>query len=110
MCTAEIGRAGQATDPDAWEGVADTWERLPHPYPAAYARMRQAEALPDPTARSTSRGRRAAARRRHGRALGAGPLLEDIAALAGRARITLEMPALPCAAPPPWRARRAHRP
>ena len=45
MCTAEVGRAEQATDPDAWERAADTFDRLRHPYPAAYARMRQAEAL-----------------------------------------------------------------
>src|SRR6185437_8943072 len=45
MCTAETGRAEQATDPQVWEQAADTFDRLQHPYPSAYARMRQAEAL-----------------------------------------------------------------
>jgi DNA-binding CsgD family transcriptional regulator/tetratricopeptide (TPR) repeat protein len=100
MCTAEIDRAGQATDPDVWEGVADTWERYRHPYPAAYARMRQAEALLIRRPRSTSAADALRRADDMARALGAGPLLEDIADLAGRARITLEMPA-PEAPPPP---------
>ena len=45
MCAAEVGRAEQATDPEAWERAAGTFDRLQHPYPSAYARMRQAEAL-----------------------------------------------------------------
>ena len=98
MCTAEMGRAEQATDPDAWERAADTWERLQHPYPGAYARMRQAEALLVRRARSTH----AADVLRHAedlaRDLGARPLMDEVAALAGRARITLEIPAQ---APPP---------
>jgi DNA-binding CsgD family transcriptional regulator len=95
MCTAEMGRAEQATDPDAWERAADTFDRLQHPYPGAYARMRQAEALLVRRAHSTH----AADVLRHAedlaRDLGARPLLEDIAALAGRARVTLDIPAQP---------------
>jgi DNA-binding NarL/FixJ family response regulator len=98
MCTAEMGRAEQATDPEAWEHAADTFDRLRHPYPSAYARMRQAEALLIRRAHSTHAAdvlRRADAL---ARALGARPLLEDIAGLAGRARISLETPP-PAAAP-----------
>jgi DNA-binding NarL/FixJ family response regulator len=98
MCAAETGRAEQATDPEVWGQAADTFDRLQHPYPSAYARMRQAEALLVRRARSTH----AADVLRHAedlaRDLGARPLLEDIAALAGRARITLDIPAQP---PPP---------
>ena len=32
-------------DPDPWQRAADAWEALGHPFPAAYARWRQAEAL-----------------------------------------------------------------
>jgi DNA-binding NarL/FixJ family response regulator len=98
MCTAEVGRAEQATDPDAWERAAETFDRLQHPYPSAYARMRQAEALLVRRARSTQAAE--ALRRADGlaRALGARPLLEHIAALAAHARISLETP--PPAAPP----------
>lgn len=92
MCTAEMGRAGQMTDPDAWERAADTWERLHHPYPGAYARMRQAEALLLRRARSTHAADVLRRADDLARDLGARPLLEDIAALAGRARITLDLP------------------
>jgi DNA-binding NarL/FixJ family response regulator len=92
MCTAEMGRAGQMTDPDAWERAADTWERLHHPYPGAYARMRQAEALLVRRARSSHAADVLRCADDLARDLGARPLLEDIAALAGRARITLDIP------------------
>jgi DNA-binding CsgD family transcriptional regulator len=98
MCAAETGRAEQATDPEVWGQAADTFDRLQHPYPSAYARMRQAEALLVRRAHSTAAAD--VLRRADGlaRALGARPLLEDIAALAGRARISLETPP-PAAAP-----------
>ena len=92
MCAAEVGRAEQATDPDAWEHAADTFDRLQHPYPSAYARMRQAEAL---LVRRAHSAQAAEVLRRAddlARALGARPLLDDIAGLAGRARISLETP------------------
>ena len=112
MCTAEMGRAEQATDPDAWERAADTFDRLQHPYPA---RLR-----PDAAGRGAARPPRAQHRTPRrccggptdlARDLGARPLLDDIAALAGRARD----PARRCRRPPPpahaapGRARRAHR-
>ena len=100
MCTAEIDRAGQATDPDVWEGVADTWERYRHPYPAAYARMRASRGAPDPTAPQHVGGRRAAARRRHGPRARRGPVAGGHRRSRGPRRITLEMPA-PEAPPPP---------
>ncbi len=97
MCAAEVGRAEQATDPDAWEHAADTFDRLQHPYPSAYARMRQAEAL---LVRRAHSAQAAEVLRRAddlARALGARPLLDDIAGLAGRARISLETPPLAAA-------------
>ena len=41
LCEAETQRG----DPDPWQRAADAWETLGHPFPAAYARWRQAEAL-----------------------------------------------------------------
>jgi DNA-binding CsgD family transcriptional regulator len=92
MCAAEIDRAEDATDPAAWERVADTWERYRQPYPSAYARMRQAEALLIRRSRSTQAADALRRAEDVARQLGARPLLEDIADLAGRARITLEVP------------------
>ncbi len=101
MCTAEMARAEHATDPEVWQRAADTWERYQHPYPSAYARMRQAEAL----LIRRPRGSRATDALRRAddvaRALGARPLLADIADLAGRARITLDAPPPPAPAPVP---------
>ena len=87
MCAAEMGRAEQATDPDAWERAAETLDRLQHPYPA---RLR-----PNAAGRGAARPPRRAAPTAAdvlrqaddlARALGARPLLDDIAELAGRAR------------------------
>jgi DNA-binding CsgD family transcriptional regulator/tetratricopeptide (TPR) repeat protein len=93
MCEAEMARAEGDSDPLGWERAADTWERHQHPYPAAYARMRQAEGLlarhpRRADATETLRRADAVARR-----LGARPLLDDIVDLAKRARISLEAPA-----------------
>ncbi len=112
MCAAEIGRAAGATDPDAWERAAATLDRHGQPYPAAYARMRQAEALLVRRSRSTARGRRPPARRRprprrsaHTRCWTTSPISR--AAPGSRSRSP------PRRRPPrrtrPGRARRAHR-
>ncbi|HEY0816929.1 MAG TPA: AAA family ATPase [Pseudonocardia sp.] len=95
MSLAEMARAEGAPDPLGWERAADTWERHRQPYPAAYSRMRQAEALLARQPRSAEaadalRGAGTVARR-----LGALPLLDDIADLATRARIPLDEPASP---------------
>ncbi|MDA0178768.1 AAA family ATPase [Solirubrobacter phytolaccae] len=41
---AESARARSASSAEQWEGVANVWDRLEHPYRAAYARVREAEA------------------------------------------------------------------
>lgn len=45
LCEAEASRARGADAADQWAAVADEWQRLERPYPAAYARWRQAESL-----------------------------------------------------------------
>jgi DNA-binding CsgD family transcriptional regulator len=89
LCAAEATRLRREPDPDAWAVTAEVWERLPRPYPAAYARWREAEA------RLAARGDRTktidSLRRARGMAerLGAIPLLREIDGLAGRARLDL---------------------
>jgi tetratricopeptide (TPR) repeat protein len=45
QCAAEHDRAGGGDSSETWGGVAAAWEELRQPYPAAYARWRQAAAL-----------------------------------------------------------------
>lgn len=91
MCAAETARAEDNPDAGAWARVTELWERHHQPYPAAYARLRRAEAL-------LSRNSRAAASddlrsaERIARRLGAAPLLADIVDLAARARVSLDGP------------------
>jgi len=92
MCAAETARAERNTDPAVWERVAELWEAHDQPYPAAYARMRHAEALLSRQPRggaATDVLRRA---ERAARRLGARPLLDDIVDLATRARVSLATP------------------
>ncbi|MHC1562563.1 helix-turn-helix transcriptional regulator [Actinomycetospora sp. C-140] len=87
MCRAEAGRAAGASDPAAWGQVAEMWSAQLNPYPAAYALLRRAEALLATGARrgEAARALRAAAETAH--AMGAGPFLAEIDALARRARL-----------------------
>ncbi len=89
-CAAEAARAGNEPDPSAWEQVAQRWEVLNHPYPAAYARLRHAEALLTIRARSTAAADALREAERVARRLGAEPLLAEVVDLAGRARIPLD--------------------
>ncbi|HEY7007656.1 MAG TPA: AAA family ATPase [Jatrophihabitantaceae bacterium] len=77
------------SDPALWEAAAQAWAVAREPYPRAYCRWREAEALAD------GRGSRASATDclneawRLSRELGAAPLSERIAGLATRARLGL---------------------
>ena len=42
---AELARLKGRSDPGLWTAAAQAWEQLTEPYPAAYARWREAEAL-----------------------------------------------------------------
>jgi DNA-binding CsgD family transcriptional regulator/tetratricopeptide (TPR) repeat protein len=91
---AERSRVAGGGHAAAWEAAADAWERLHEPHPAAYAKLRQAEAL------LGSGERRAAAaplRAAHATAveLGARPLRELVDGLARRARVRLAPHAAP---------------
>jgi DNA-binding CsgD family transcriptional regulator len=91
LCEAELSRISGESSVALWERAAHTWESRHHPYPAAYARLRHAEALyyterfRNATAgTSLKRAYRAAAD------LGARPLAAEIRDLASRARVQLE--------------------
>ncbi|MFV2022360.1 helix-turn-helix transcriptional regulator [Micromonospora sp. LOL_023] len=89
LCAAEISRIDGASDPVLWDRAAQVWERRNHPYPAAYARLRQAEALYAIRTRNADATRALQSAYRTARRLGARPFTEEIQGLAHRARITL---------------------
>jgi ATP/maltotriose-dependent transcriptional regulator MalT len=89
---AELTRLEGRSDPERWAAAAAGWEALSQPYPAAYARWRQAEAL---LARRGSRAEATSALRpAHQTAdrLAAAPLRREVEDLARRARIDLAGP------------------
>jgi DNA-binding CsgD family transcriptional regulator len=90
LARAEQSRLEGRSDPERWQAAAAAWERLEHPFEAAYARYRQAEAL---LAEGGSRPQaEQVLRRAHGTAaaLGAGPLRREIELLAQRGRLRLQ--------------------
>jgi DNA-binding CsgD family transcriptional regulator len=92
MCTAETARAEGRSDPAIWEQVAKLWDERDQPYPAAYARLRRAEALLARRARSAAATEELVLAERTARSLGAAPFLAEITDLARRARVQLDPP------------------
>ncbi|MFI5936542.1 AAA family ATPase [Actinoplanes sp. NPDC051494] len=89
LCAAETSRIEQRSDPDLWARAAVTWDRRKQPYPAAYSRLRQAEAS---FARRTRKAAATMAIREAyatATAMGAKPLAAEILLVAGRARVTI---------------------
>ncbi|MGW4296834.1 ATP-binding protein [Micromonospora chersina] len=103
LCAAELSRLDDGRgDPELWARAATEWDRRNHPYPAAYSRLRQAEALLARRSRVATAGKLLRQAHQTAQALGAVPLSEEIRTLAGRARVTLEeAPAAPRPAPRP---------
>ena len=96
LCRAEADRLEKADDPSRWIAVADSFEAIGRPYPAAYARYRAGAAM------LRERGSRADAEAVLSAALataaglGARPLAEEIETLARHARLDLaETEAMP---------------
>ncbi len=92
LCRAEERRAAGADDPDVWAGAAERWAALDQPYPSAYARYREAEAVLSTRARSARAAEVLRAAHTAAVQLGADPLRQEIEALAGRARLVLTRP------------------
>ena len=116
LCEAEESRAAGRSAPKAWARAADAWEAHHHPYPAAYARLRHAEALFAHRSRSTTAAQALRAAYRTARVLDARPFLAEVTDLAARARVDLADPAHPGPStpspvrPPRTRAGRQVRP
>jgi len=85
---AEDMRGAGRDEPQAWDEAARAWSELGRPYPALYARLRQAEALASGGDRSTA-GEVAAAGREGARDLGSEWLAQAFESLALRARLRL---------------------
>lgn len=84
---AELARVDGPGDPAAWHAVAAGWDRLTHPYRAAHARLREAEALRASTGDRTLVAAPLGAALDVARELGAAPLLADLETLIRRARL-----------------------
>jgi DNA-binding CsgD family transcriptional regulator len=89
LCAAEVSRL-DGSDPELWAASVAVWDRRNHPYPAAYSRLRQAEALLARRSRVATAGKLLREAYRVVQGLGAVPLTLEIRELAGRARVSLE--------------------
>jgi DNA-binding CsgD family transcriptional regulator/tetratricopeptide (TPR) repeat protein len=101
QCQAERARLHGRPHPAARAAAAAGWETLAIPYPAACARLREAEALL--ASRAPHARVEAALQAAHQTAtrLGAGPLRRELELLARRGRARLEATAQPRATEPP---------
>jgi DNA-binding CsgD family transcriptional regulator/tetratricopeptide (TPR) repeat protein len=95
LCAGEAARVAGAADPAVWDQAATTWLANRHPYPAAYARLRQAESLFATGARAAGAVPALAEAWALSRSLGAVLLDRQIAALARRAGVRLTPPGSP---------------
>jgi DNA-binding NarL/FixJ family response regulator len=90
---AEWSRAAGPSDPERWVAAAQAWRALGYPWPAGYARWRQAEALLAQGAPRAAAGAALAEARALAEGLGARLLTAEIDALARRARIEVGLSA-----------------
>lgn len=89
LCRAELTRVDAVASPEAWRDVARLLDAIDQPYPAAYARYREAAAVlatrgPRPAAEAALRLAHEVARR-----TGAEPLRMEVEVLARQARLDL---------------------
>ena len=106
LAAAEAGRLEGTADVESWQAAAAAWEAIARPYVAAYARLREAEAV---LAARGDRKRATASLARVAElaaALGAEPLGRAAETLAQRARLSLEATAPEHAGPPLGEAER----
>ncbi|MFE7314752.1 AAA family ATPase [Streptomyces sp. NPDC057555] len=89
--TAELARAGGASEPSAWDRTATAWGELCQPYQQALALLRAAEAAVETGDRRRATDRLRSARH-HADLLGARDLLTTIEQLARLARLPLNPP------------------
>lgn len=90
LCAAEASKLVGLPDPELWAAAARHWDSHTHPYPAAYARMCQAEAMFAQRARNRDAAELLRAAHADALAMGARLLADQAAGLATRARVSLE--------------------
>jgi DNA-binding CsgD family transcriptional regulator len=86
---ADYARVHRRDDAQTWAGVANEWDRIGQPYPAALARYRQADALLRHRGDRTQAATAARAALEVANRLGAEPLAADLRGLAQRGRLDL---------------------
>jgi ATP/maltotriose-dependent transcriptional regulator MalT len=96
---AEYARATGAAPAALWREAAERWDELNHPYPAAYAHWREAEALMAARDREGA-ALAASAALSLARRIGSAWLAEEVESLAARARLQLGDGAKPAATRP----------
>ncbi|MFD8964120.1 AAA family ATPase [Streptomyces sp. NPDC059568] len=89
LLDAELARAAGTGTPEHWARVVAAFEETGRPYELALARLRRASALLDAHADRAAAADLLVLAHTTARRLGARPLAEDIALVAGRARISL---------------------
>jgi DNA-binding CsgD family transcriptional regulator/tetratricopeptide (TPR) repeat protein len=89
LCAAELSRIEDRHDPDVWARAASAWDSRHQPYPAAYSRLRQAEALFARKSRRTVATTAIREAYATAQSMGAKPLAAEITAIATRARVAL---------------------
>ena len=99
LAEAERARAAGTPLAESWRAAADRFDALGEPHPAAYARLREADALLTRGGDRRTAATRLAEAHETAAALGAEPLREDVEALARRARISPLQGAAPSAEP-----------
>nr|WP_221377778.1 LuxR family transcriptional regulator [Actinoplanes polyasparticus] len=97
LCAAELSRIEGRQDPAPWAKAAATWDKRRQPYPAAYSRLRQAEAaLQRRTRKAAAIG---ALREAYATAIamGARPFAAEIVGVAQRYKVALadDIPTVP---------------
>jgi DNA-binding CsgD family transcriptional regulator len=94
LAEAELARAEDREDAALWDAAAAAWSDVGRPYPEAYARSRQAEALAAARDREGAE-RAAAAALETARELGSAWLVAEVEGLALRARLRVDRPEAP---------------
>ena len=99
QCRAEQARLHGRPDPAAWEEAAAQWDALGQPYPAARARLRQAEAMLATRAPRSGVAAPLQAAHQVAARLGAAPLQRELELLAQRGRLRLQAAVEPVSQP-----------
>jgi DNA-binding CsgD family transcriptional regulator/tetratricopeptide (TPR) repeat protein len=90
LCEGESSRVQGRSAPEVWASTAAVWEALDHPYPAAYAKWRESQALLSQRTRSARATELIRSAHQVAVRLGAEPFRARIEDLAQRARVSIE--------------------